>query len=114
MVRARATFSLFLSCATRLEVMHLRLDLVDMVECLRSDIPIIETAIDEVLGSELLIEVFQIALAAGNILNGVCQHLPPSHTHKCSYFCKLRSHSLHCICDRVALLVMPMESQFLL
>ena len=71
----------FLSCATRLEVMHLRLDFVDTIECLRSEIDIIETAIDEVLGSELLTEVFQIALAAGNILNGVCQHLPPSRTH---------------------------------
>ena len=51
--------------------MQLRLEFAEKLEDLRPAIATLERAIDELLSCELLRDVLEVALAAGNIINGV-------------------------------------------
>lgn len=54
--------------------MQLRLEFAEKLEDLRPAIATLEGAIDELLNCDLLRDVLEVALAAGNIINGVSGH----------------------------------------
>ena len=54
--------------------MQLRLEFAEKLEDLRPAIATLESAIDELLDCDLLRDVLEVALAAGNIINGVSGH----------------------------------------
>lgn len=51
--------------------MQLQMEFTEKLEDLRPAITTLEKAIDELLSCDLLRDVFQVALTAGNIINGV-------------------------------------------
>lgn len=55
----------------RVEAMQLRMEFTEKLEDLRPGISTLEQAIDELLNCEMLRDVFEVVLAAGNIINGV-------------------------------------------
>lgn len=57
----------------RIEAMQLRMEFSEKLEDLRPAIATLEKAIDELLSCDQLRDVFEVALTAGNIINGVSQ-----------------------------------------
>lgn len=55
----------------RIEAMQLRLEFEEKIADIRPSIATMESAINELLTSDSLIELFHVALIAGNIINGV-------------------------------------------
>ena len=53
--------------------MELRMEFSEKLEDLRPAIATLKKAIDELLSCDLLRDVFEVALTAGNIINGVSQ-----------------------------------------
>lgn len=51
--------------------MQLRMEFSEKLEDLRPAIATLEKAIDEVMNCDQLRDVFEVALTAGNIINGV-------------------------------------------
>ena len=55
----------------RVEAMQLRMEFGEKLEDLRQAIATLERAIDELLSCEMLKDVLEVVLTAGNIINGV-------------------------------------------
>ena len=55
----------------RIEAMQLRLEFEEKMMDIKPAIATLEGAMDEVLSCNALIELFHVALIAGNIINGV-------------------------------------------
>ena len=53
--------------------MQLRMEFSEKLEDLRPAIATLEKAIDELLSCDQLRDIFEVALTAGNIINGVSQ-----------------------------------------
>ena len=54
--------------------MQLRMEFGEKLEDIRPAIATLEQAIDELLGCEMLKDVLEVALTAGNIINGVSKY----------------------------------------
>ena len=55
----------------RIEALQLRLEFQEKLEDIRPAIVTLETAINELLSCDLLLELFHVVLVTGNIINGV-------------------------------------------
>ncbi len=61
----------------RIGALQLKLEFVEKIADIKPSIVTMETAMDELLSCSLLIELFHVALIAGNIINGVGNTVRP-------------------------------------
>ena len=65
--------------------MQLRMEFSEKLEDLRPAIATLEKAIDELMSCDQLRDIFEVALTAGNIINGVSQtmqHINKKEIHE--------------------------------
>ena len=70
----------------RLEAMQLRLEFEEKIADIKPNIVTLESAMDQVMGCDSLIELFHVALITGNIINGVSMRATPPH-RSCDMYC---------------------------
>ena len=86
--------------AVRVEAMQLSLEFKEKVADIQPAIATLDTAMEELLACEKLIELFHVALIAGNVINGVRNHthlFPLSLLLLCSSLLPLALSDLGCL-----------------
>lgn len=56
----------------RIEAMQLKLEFGEKMSEIKPSIATLQEAMDQVMACDSIIELFHVALIAGNIINGVC------------------------------------------